>query len=201
MNKKQSIILSLLIIIFLTGLIQLPTSQAAEYVTVTAITGSADQTTATFPITSNTWRLQWSYTPKSSSNPEFAFFSVFIYPKGETAGYAGSFSADGNTQTSGTEYVYEGNDDYYLKILAANLQSYTITIQQETQPTPAPTMQPTQRPAQQPTVQPTSEPDNSSSPFSPMLLAALIVVVLVVAVVAIFVVKRKDKALPLPPPP
>ncbi|MDI9578472.1 MAG: hypothetical protein QM398_10110, partial [Thermoproteota archaeon] len=154
----------------------------------------------TFPITSDTWRLQWSYTPKSSSNPEFALFSVFIYPKGETARYAGSLSADGDSQTSGTEYVYEGNDDYYLKIIAANLQSYTITIQQETQPTQPPTQQPTQRPEQQPTAQPTIQPtDNTNGPFSPMLLVAIIVVVVIGAIVAIFTVKRKDRALPPPP--
>lgn len=182
MSKTHSIFLLLFIILTWTSLTQLPTSQAAEYTTVTTITGSATQTTATFPITSNAWRLQWSYTP-DSSYPEYAGFHFFIYPKGETALYTGMFIADGDSQTSGTEYVYKGNDNYYLKIGAANLQSYTITIQQETQPTQPPTQQPTQ---------PANNLGGNTGQDVPVIMYVFIALLLIVAVGAIIIVKISE---------
>jgi hypothetical protein len=104
---------------------------AANWQTVTTITGSSYQTTDYFNVPTNEWRVTWSYTP-DPQYPRDAGFYFFIYPKGETAVYVDSVSAIGNSQTSGTSYVHEGSNNYYLKILAANIPNYTITIEYDT---------------------------------------------------------------------
>jgi len=104
---------------------------AANWQTVTTITGSADQTTDYFNIPRNEWRLTWSYTP-DPSYPQYAAFGFFVYPKGENAIYVDSVSANGNSQTSGASYVHEGSKDYYIKILAGNIPNYTIKIEYDT---------------------------------------------------------------------
>ncbi len=44
--------------------------------------------------------------------------------------YTDTFSAS-NSQTSGVTYIHEGNKEYYLKIISANVDSYTITVEYE----------------------------------------------------------------------
>jgi hypothetical protein len=104
---------------------------AANWQTVTTITGSSDQTTDYFNVPKNEWRLTWSYTP-DPSYPQYAVFGFYVYPKGEDAIYVDSVSANGNSQTSGTSYVHEGSKDYYIKILTANTPNYTIKIEYDT---------------------------------------------------------------------
>lgn len=110
---------------------------AQNYQHVTTITGSNTQTTDYFKIPSGEWRIKWSYTP-SSSYPEFAVFSVFVYPKSEAL-FVESIIQSGRNNTSGVTYVHQGNREYYIKINAANINEYTIIIEAE-QPEPSPTI-------------------------------------------------------------
>ncbi len=112
--------------------------QAQTYQLVTSITGSSTQTTNYFTIPSSEWRLTWSYTP-SSAGGTYAIFSVFVYPKGETAVYVDTIIKTGATDTSGVEYIHQGQTDYYVKIIAANVDSYTIKVEAQQTATPTPT--------------------------------------------------------------
>jgi hypothetical protein len=102
---------------------------AQSYQPITTITGSSDQTTDYFYVPTGEWRISWSYVP-NPSYPSLVAFSVFAYPKGESTVFIASIVETDVTTTSGVTYVHEGQGgDYYLKISAANIQNYTITIE------------------------------------------------------------------------
>lgn len=140
--------------------------QAQSYETIKTITGSSDQTTDYFYVPTGEWRISWSYVP-NPSYAHFAGFSVFAYPKGETAAYTASVTEMGDNVTSGVTYVHERQGgEYYLKVGAANLKSYTIIIEKLTNASPSPSI------------------PEFSEPILIVLLAAL-------SIAAIFVSKSK----------
>ena len=113
---------------------------AANWTPVTTITGTSTQTTDYFNVPTNEWRIVWSYTP-SSAGGDYAIFSIFTYPKGETAVYTDYLLKNGRTETSGTTYIHQGTKEYYMKISSANIDSYSIRIEADSPtPTPSPTV-------------------------------------------------------------
>ncbi len=191
---KTKILLTLSLIIFIAtaaAISTLPSAQAENWQTVKTITGSSDQTTSTFTITANEWRIQWSYTP-DLKYPQYSGFYFFVYPKGETSHYVSHVSA-GDTQTSNTEYIYEGKDSYYLKILSANIPSYTITIQQNQ--------------VSSSTTNPTNTSNTSSTEIPMSGLVGLLVIIIIIIVIVVLLMSRKKTHPPvvqsqtMPPPP
>jgi hypothetical protein len=182
MNTKK-IALAIIILTSITTMSVLPFASAANWETVTTITGSADQTTNTFKITAQEWRLQWSYTPDPQF-PNLTFFGVLIYQQGEST-YIDSFYVNGSTQTSGTELIHEGMNNYLLEILDANIPSYTITVQQYGD-----------------TI--SSFPNGNSNTVNAtnILLVIIVFVILAVIVVVLLLQRRKNHTptqLPTPP--
>lgn len=101
----------------------------ANWETITTFTGASGTTTDYFNVPTDEWKLTWTFTP-DPKYPEYSSLGGFVYPRdGEM--YADYFDAD-DKQTSGTIYIHEGSREYYLKIMCANLQSYTITIEYDT---------------------------------------------------------------------
>jgi len=86
------------------------------------LTGSGDKTTIPFHVSENQFRVDWSYTPEN----EFAVFAFLVYPRGETTFFVESVMFPSGT--SDTTYVYEGPGDYYIRISAANIVSWSIAI-------------------------------------------------------------------------
>jgi len=84
--------------------INLTSSNSRTWQTITSFSGSGDKNTSPFQISGTQFRLQWQYT---TDIPQYASFSFFVYPEGETARYADSMSQDGLSK-SDTEYVYHG---------------------------------------------------------------------------------------------
>jgi len=87
--------------------------------------GSSTMTTELFYVSSTSWRIRWSY-----GTSQYAGFDFFVYPAGETQGYVEMVTTSGPSG-SGTTYIYKGSGNFYLKILAANVQ-YTIIIEAPT---------------------------------------------------------------------
>lgn len=111
-----------------------PTAHAQEeWVTVKTFSGKGDKTTAPFTISGSKWRVSWTV---KADDPEYAAFGFFVYPEGETAIYVESISQDG--VGSDTTYIYQGNDRFYIAVLAANLKSWTIKVEDCISATPAP---------------------------------------------------------------
>jgi len=185
MNAK--LFLTLTIIIFTTTAVvisTLPPTHAANWQTVTTITGSSDQTTSTFAITANEWRIQWSYTP-DPQYPQYSFFSFEAYPQYDNVNSFSFLSALGNNQTSNTEYItdahFKGAGNYYLRIWAANIPNYTITIQQNQ--------------VNSSTTNPTNT-SNASTTGIPIegLVELLVIIIMVVVFVALLVRLKKPHA-------
>jgi len=115
------IIILLVLGVYLTG----PTIPPAqpEWHKIKTFTGIEDKTTDLFTIPSSAskWKATWTTTYKEEYS-QYAAFYCFVYPSGETAAYTTSF--DG---LSGESFVYE-TGSFYLKVLAANLESWRIEV-------------------------------------------------------------------------
>jgi hypothetical protein len=139
--KKHYIAILVTAVIILTSLMVIPFVHAANWQTVTTVTGSKDKISNNFTIQAKEWRLEWSYTPDPQF-PQYSVLYVFTYPQGENISYVDYISAN---KTSGTEYIHQGQGNFYLDILEANIPSYTIAVQQDTDtisgpPIPTPTV-------------------------------------------------------------
>lgn len=100
-----------------------PPSQPEAFEPIT-ITGAGSKTSAPFEVTTDEWLIEWSY---RADDPEMAGFYFFVYPRGETVMYVESIMA-GDGETSGATYCYAGRGEYYVEVLAANINRWEITI-------------------------------------------------------------------------
>ena len=184
--KAKNIVLAAIFCVAFMNMSIISVAYAADWLTVTTITGSADQTSKSFNITAQEWRLQWSYTPDPQF-PSLTFFGVLVYPEVEGESYIDSFYINGSTQTSGIEVINEGTGNYHLEILDANIPSYTIVVQQYGG-----------------TV---SNPPDGNSIFDNLtnvVLAVLVIAILAVVVAVVFLKRKKSRRstqmplLPLP---
>jgi hypothetical protein len=89
-----------------------------------------------FTIPGKEWRIVWSYEP-NADYPSATIFGVVVYPKGESSLYTELISKEGDAETSGITYIHTGPNDYYLKLVIGNTQSYTIKIECDYDTVPA----------------------------------------------------------------
>jgi hypothetical protein len=101
----------------------IPPLTKGEWNTIKTFIGSASKTTELFYIPSETWRINWTYTGGS-----LAIFGFFVYPEGETILYVESLSTMGASQSDVT-YIYEGPESFYVKLVVANIDQWTLKIQ------------------------------------------------------------------------
>ena len=101
-----------------------PTPEIETWHSVITFSGSSDKTTQPFTIKGDEWRVKWAV----NSSSKYPYFSVRIYPRGETSGSVSSWSCD-KANYSDTQYIYEGNGDYYFKVGAANLNSWELEVE------------------------------------------------------------------------
>jgi hypothetical protein len=87
-------------------------------------TGSNDRTTAPFTIRGDRWRVRYTV----DGDYEWGAFYALVYPVGETVMYISSWDCDGG-YCYDTQHIYEGNDDYYFKVIAANLDSWELVVE------------------------------------------------------------------------
>jgi hypothetical protein len=89
-----------------------------------------DYTSDYFNISHIEWRIDWNYTP-SSDNPTTASLGVIVYrQEGNTM--ITSILKSGNTTTGGVEKnTYSLPGTFYLKIGIADLEHYTVVIEQD----------------------------------------------------------------------
>lgn len=85
--------------------------------------GTDSTTTPPFTITTKEWVIDWSY---STSEPDFAVFGFFVYPRGETNSYVESVLFP--KANNGTTYSYAGPGEYYIKTNVGNINQWEITI-------------------------------------------------------------------------
>ena len=91
---------------------------------VTTFTGSNDRTTAPFTIRGDRWRVRYTV----DGDYDWGLFVAYVYPVGETVMYVSSWDCDGG-YCYDTQHIYEGNDDYYFEVLAANIDSWKLEVE------------------------------------------------------------------------
>ncbi|MFC2050506.1 lamin tail domain-containing protein [Chloroflexota bacterium] len=101
------------------------TADEVEWSIVQIFTGKESETTPPFHISGTEWRIFWT---ADAQSPEYAVFDIFVYPQGKEAVLTKLVSYSEGT-SSDTVYIYEGGCDYYLKVIAANLSNWTITVE------------------------------------------------------------------------
>ena len=101
-----------------------PTPESKTWHSVITFTGREDETTSSFTIKGDVWRVKWSV----GSCSEHPVFSVFVYPMGELVKDVIFWGGSKETY-SGTQYIYRGGGDYYFKIDAANLYSWKLEVE------------------------------------------------------------------------
>jgi hypothetical protein len=163
--KENFIVVALFSMVLLAGL-----GYAANWQTVTTFQGSSDTTTNYFKIDATEWRIKWSYTPKAGIAGDLAIFSFLVYPKGETTRYVESLMKTGRNETSGTLYIHEGGKEYYLKIIVANIDGFTVTVEQDVDTIP-----------------------KGAEGGSSLGAVAFVLIIVVVIVLAVVLVKRRKK--------
>ena len=83
---------------------------------VTSFSGGDDKTTRPFTIKGDEWQIKYTVKPEIGKN-ENSFFGGSAYPRGETVGYVSSWDCY-KKSCSDTQYIYEGNGDYYIKVIS-----------------------------------------------------------------------------------
>ena len=101
------------------------TTNESEWSTVQTFTGKESETTSPFHVSGAEWRISWTADVQS---PERAVFEILVYSQ-EKAGVLAKKISYSEDTSSGTVYIYEGGCDYYFKVFAANLDNWTITVE------------------------------------------------------------------------
>jgi len=101
------------------------TTSEAEWNTIEIFSGKESETTPPFHISGTEWRIIWTV---EVQYPEYAVFDIVIYPQDGLGTITKRVSYSKGT-SGDTVYIYEGGRDYYLKVIAANLSDWTITIE------------------------------------------------------------------------
>jgi len=88
-------------------------------------TGRDDKDTPTFHVDRESFTVAWT---TASDSPEYAGFSFFVYPEGETVSYACHANFDG--VGSDSTVCHAGPGDFYMEVHTANLSSWRLDITQ-----------------------------------------------------------------------
>nr|QNO55056.1 hypothetical protein FPOEFMDM_00041 [Methanosarcinales archaeon ANME-1 ERB7]QNO55127.1 hypothetical protein MNNOGLJF_00041 [Methanosarcinales archaeon ANME-1 ERB7] len=95
-----------------------PTPEIETWHSVITFTGSDDKTTQPFTIKGDEWRIKYTVDPLAGQT-KFSIFGAYVYPRGETKGYVSSWDC-WYKSCNDTQYIYEGNGDYYIKVISCS---------------------------------------------------------------------------------
>lgn len=98
----------------------------AEWTTVKSFIGQDSQTTPPFTISGDKWRIVWN---ADAQDPKYAVFDILVYLGGGSDLLISRISYSEDV-SSDTVIIDEGGHDYYLKIICANLDRWTINVEE-----------------------------------------------------------------------
>jgi len=99
------------------------TTAQVEWKTIKTFTGSDNRDTEDFNVPTNYWRIVYTIEAESE---QFAGFYAFVCLSGKDDSVASVSLNKSGTETS---YIRAGPGDFWIKVLAANLKSWTIEVQ------------------------------------------------------------------------
>lgn len=97
----------------------------AGWASVKSFSGKEDITTPAFHISGDKWRIIWKV---DTLHPQYTVFEILIYRQDGSNVLTGRISYSQDVPAN-TVNVDEGGHDYYLKVLSANLDKWTIDIE------------------------------------------------------------------------
>jgi hypothetical protein len=100
-----------------------------EWNIVQVFTGKESETTSPFHISGTEWRFTWT---ADIEYPEYAVFDMLVYPQDKT-GVPTKVVSYREGASGDTVYIYGGGCNYYLKVIAANLNNWIITVEDYTE--------------------------------------------------------------------
>jgi len=100
-----------------------PTPAATQTPAPKVFTGQGDKSTSVFSVGTWSFTVKWT---TASESPEYAGFSFYVYPEGETVSYVCDADFDG--VGSDSTVCRGGPGNFYIKVLTANLSSWRIEI-------------------------------------------------------------------------
>lgn len=103
-----------------------PTAAATGWRTVTSFSGSTDKTTSSFEIKGTEWRVKYSV---QADDLTAALIYFYVHSTASTS-FPETHWTCYQAECSDTEYVYSGPGTYYLKISAANIDKWTVEIEE-----------------------------------------------------------------------
>jgi hypothetical protein len=192
--KKLGLILLITTMLLLSPMCLVKADNWVEVTRFQGGTGGLSVSEEHFTCDYGEWRISWEFDPG-----HFHFFpqqhslTVVTYREGEkTEPVAPRIYETANGSRSGTSYVHDSYGRYYMLIRSTDLDSYTITIEQNTEytqePTPTPTSTPS--PATTPTPSPTEEPQTVQ--FETILAVGITAAVFVAGLgLLIYLMRRK----------
>jgi hypothetical protein len=95
-----------------------------EWNTVVSLTGVDDETTSDFFIAGEEWRITWMI---ETELPQHSVFNIYVYQKDKSTPVEIVTSSIGELTNSIN--FQEGGNSYYLKIITANLKSWTVVVE------------------------------------------------------------------------
>ena len=95
---------------------------------VISFSGTSNKNTQPFSIQGKQWRIKWDFQDSREFGDETnGLFIVQIYRVGEST-ITDIVSHEG-LSANDTGYIYEGEGDFYFKISATNVKSWTMTVE------------------------------------------------------------------------
>jgi hypothetical protein len=95
------------------------------WATVKSFSGEEGTTTPTFSIYGSKWRIIWTV---DTQEPQYAVFDVLVYRQDGSTMLTNRISYS-EGMAGDTVNIDEGGHDYYLKVISANLNKWTINIE------------------------------------------------------------------------
>jgi len=97
--------------------------ESKDWRQVTTFNGVEGKTLPVFTVRSSEWRIRYSW-----EGGESVWFSFVVYPEGETVMYVEMVMADKSSGEDVT-YIYSGAGGYYIQVVAANLDGWSLTVE------------------------------------------------------------------------
>jgi Lamin Tail Domain len=102
------------------------------WTTVKSFSGKDGTTTPAFHISGNKWRITWTV---DTQDPDHAVFNALVYEQNRSGVPVGTVAYSPGVPPDAV-IIDEGGHDYYLKIIAANLDKWTLDIEDYASQTP-----------------------------------------------------------------
>ena len=164
---KLKLICTSITFLFLLTIVNIVSASPDNWVEVNRWSGEAfpepnHLTTGNFVCDHVEWRIRWIYT--ATGSPFESFLVIQVYEQGNPESIDLIYKSSYFSQ-SGTNNIRNNSGTFYMNGTIANIEEYTIIVEQNVDSIPTPTPVPTSQPTQSPTSSPSPTPSVPEVPI------------------------------------